>query len=208
MAVCDAHYRFPLSTSGNSGRHSDGGVLSNSEFGKALEAGNLGMPSPTSLPGTGIEVPFVFVGDEAFSLQRNILRQCPGINLADSKAIFNYRLSHARRIIENSFGILTARWLIFRRPIIASPDNVDIFIQAAIAQHNYLRTTQSTVCCSRGFSDAEDAAGNIIEGTWRSEVAGDNGLNGVCSLGSNMHSRSAAPVRNTFETILCPLNER
>ena len=32
LAVCDAHYRFILVDIGDSGRHSDGGVLSNSEF--------------------------------------------------------------------------------------------------------------------------------------------------------------------------------
>jgi hypothetical protein len=73
LAVCDAHYRFNIVDIGDSGRHSDGGVLSNSEFGKALELNSLGLPSATTLPGTGIEAPFVFVGDEAFPLQCNML---------------------------------------------------------------------------------------------------------------------------------------
>ena len=198
MAVCDAHYRFIFVDIGNSGRHSDGGVLSNSEFGRALDAGKLGLPSPTTLPGTAIEVPFAFVGDEAFPLQRNMLRPYPGRNLADPEAVFNYRLSRSRRVIENSFGILAARWRLFRRPIIASPDHVVLFTQAAIALHNYLRTTESTVYCPRGFSDAEDGAGNVTEGAWRSEVDGDNGLSRIGSVGSNMYSRSAATCRDTI----------
>ena len=44
LAVCDAHYRFLLFDVGDAGRHSDGGVLSNSAFGKALEGNTLALP--------------------------------------------------------------------------------------------------------------------------------------------------------------------
>jgi hypothetical protein len=43
-------------------------------------------------------------------------------------------------VIENTFGILAARWRIFRRPIIAKPENVTL-TKAAIALHSMLRTT-------------------------------------------------------------------
>lgn len=37
LAVCDAYYRFTLVDIGDAGRHSDGGVVSNSAFGQAIE---------------------------------------------------------------------------------------------------------------------------------------------------------------------------
>ena len=55
-------------------------------------------------------LPFIFIGDEAFPLKRNLLRPYPGrINRAEPMAVYNYRLSREQRIVENSFGILTAR---------------------------------------------------------------------------------------------------
>ena len=74
----------------------------------------LGIPNPRLLPNiTQSPLPFVFVGDEAFSLKMNMLRPYPGKKLSADLAIFNYRLSRARRIIENAFGILAAKYAVF-----------------------------------------------------------------------------------------------
>ena len=64
-------------------------------------------------------------------------------------------------------GYTILRWRLLRRPIIAKPDNVVGFTKAAIALHNFLRTTESTVYCPPGFVDGEDGEGNLVRGSWR-----------------------------------------
>lgn len=54
------------------------------------------------------------------------------------KKIFNYRFSRARRVVENAFGILVARWRIYRRPIIANVRNARKIIQATVTLHNFI----------------------------------------------------------------------
>ncbi|KAK5643399.1 hypothetical protein RI129_007244 [Pyrocoelia pectoralis] len=136
MATCDAHYKFTMVDIGAMGVQSDGGIFAASEIGQRLMNGSLIIPEPQPLPGELEEMPFCFVGDEAFPLKPNLMRPFPGgrQELPLCKKIFNYRLSRARRMIENTFGILVARWRIFLTPIKTSIDNVDGIIQATVTE--------------------------------------------------------------------------
>lgn len=51
-----------------------------------------------------------FIGDDAFLTSKNLMKSYSGTNLGQKKRIFNYRLSRARRTIENAFGILVSHW--------------------------------------------------------------------------------------------------
>jgi len=84
-------------------------------------SGTLDIPTPDTLPQSSKKVAFHFVADEAFPLSLFMMRPYPGSTLDNSKRIYNYRLSRARRCIENAFGIMAARFRIFRRPIQAEP---------------------------------------------------------------------------------------
>lgn len=109
LALVDAHYLFRVIDVGAFGRNSDGGVFSCSSLGKRLKEGKLGIPMDTPLPGAERlgPMPHVFVGDEAFPLQKNLMRPFPGQQLTTEKRVYNYRLSRARRVVENAFGILS-----------------------------------------------------------------------------------------------------
>ena len=122
MALVDADYKFRYIDVGCNGRISDGGVFRNCSLNKYLETDKLNLPKPRALPGRDTEVPFVIVADEAFQLRENLMKPYPARALNDETRIYNYRLSRARRIVENAFGILSSRFGIFQKPIPLSPE--------------------------------------------------------------------------------------
>jgi len=137
--------------------HTAGGLFFflRSIFGKFLKANAFSAPSPKSLPHNLEPLPFVIVGDEAFPLKRYLLRPYPGNSARndESKKIYNYRLSRARRVVENAFGILTQKFRIFYGRIQLSPENTDKVIMAACALHNYLRNDRSVEGFEIGNTD-------------------------------------------------------
>lgn len=105
LALADAHYRFSYINIGINGRISDGGIFRESNLSKAISNNTLNFPNSHELPHRKTKVPFVIVADDAFPLSTRILKLYPQRNLCYKNRIFNYRLSRARRIIENAFGI-------------------------------------------------------------------------------------------------------
>lgn len=80
--------------------------------------------------------------DEAFPLKKNLMRPFPGTSLTNPR-IFNYRLSRARRTVENAFGIMSSRFRVFRRPLSVSPWRADCIVQACTVLRNFLRDEES-----------------------------------------------------------------
>lgn len=139
MALVDASYNFIAVDVGSYGKNSDGDIFANSNLGNKLQQGTLGIPGNSPLPGTSIETPHVIVGNEAFPLKTYLMRPYPGQNLNNDKRIFNYRLSRASRIVENTFGILTQKLRIYNRRIQANPENVDNIVLATCILHNFIK---------------------------------------------------------------------
>ena len=114
--------------------------------------------------------------------------------------VYNYRLSSARRVIENTSGILVAKWRIFRRPIRANVDLVDKVAKAIMCLHNYLQLTENATYIQSGFLDSEDDNGDIVAGEWRSEVNEDEGgLRHLNRIGGNRYTFEAGNTRSDFK---------
>jgi hypothetical protein len=79
-----------------------------------------------------------------------------------------YKLSRARRIFENAFGILAARWRVYHRVIDQRPNKVDEVIKAICVLHNYLSTSGSQYM--RHDDVDRDSNGDLVPGQWREEL--------------------------------------
>jgi len=110
LALVDADYKFLWVDVGANGSTSDCAVYNQSQFKAELENGTLGLPPPTPLPGDDTPIPHFVIGDDAFPLREWMMKPFSIRYMPDDERIFNYRLSRARRVVKNSFGILANRF--------------------------------------------------------------------------------------------------
>ncbi|XP_031341005.1 putative nuclease HARBI1 [Photinus pyralis] len=139
MAVVNSNYEFIMIDFGVNGRISDGGVIEYTKFYDKLKNGTLCLPPPRSLKNTNHSFPFIFVGDEAFTLRPDFLKPFNQRELDHDKKIFNYRLSRARCRVENTFGIMSARFRIFHTAIGINLKAIERVVMACCVLHNFLR---------------------------------------------------------------------
>lgn len=199
FAVVDANYNFIYANVGCQGRISDGGVFSETNFKKCLQENTLHLPPPVELPGRNITTPFVFVADDAFPLSKNIMKPYPGAQVKGSnQRIFNYRLSRARRVSENAFGIISSVYRILRKPMLLEPERAKIVVLAIIYLYNYLRKSKSMAIYNpSGTFDYESLdTGEINPGLWRQSPSNTALLN--IPRTSRRSNNDSQAIRNEF----------
>ncbi|XP_039297262.1 uncharacterized protein LOC120354335 [Nilaparvata lugens] len=170
FALVDANYNFLYVNVGSPGRFSDGGVFKNTELYRKLENRTLNIPSPKPLQiPYRIEVPYFILGDQAFELNDYTMTPFRGTPHAGSiERIFNYRLSRARRVVENTFGVVSSKFEVLLKPIRLQPEKAKIVVLTVAYLHNYLRkqTSSNQLYMPSGMVDREES-GELIPGTWR-----------------------------------------
>lgn len=113
---------------------------------------------------------------------------------------FRFRLSRARRVVENAFGIMAARWRILLKPMEFQPATAVAVVKATVCLHNYLKSTDASsppTCryVPATFVDYEGNDGTVVHGEWRAVTRGQTGMVPVRSMSTNMYSRESARIR-------------
>ncbi|XP_025266510.1 putative nuclease HARBI1 [Camponotus floridanus] len=201
MAICDAHYVFRFVDIGAYRQRSDGGIF-DSAIGKNFNANRMNVPKPSAVAGGRI-LPYYLMGDEAFPLKSYLLRSYPSKNgLTPEQNIFNYQLNRARRLIENTFGILASQWRIYSKPIIAFPENAKLMVQATVCLHNWIRKDDigKNAYVSAGMVDEihADDPNSFTPDSWRSIIEDGCAFRDIGHCGSNTSARNCIQMRDEF----------
>ena len=169
LALVNANYEFIYADVGTNGRASDAGVWNQCDLKASLEAKTLGIPPPNILPNSLRCLPFVILGDDAFPLGLNLMKPFPFRNQTLAQRVFSYRLSRARRVVENAFGILSNKFRIFLSPINLAPKKVEKIVLATLVMHNLLRRVCPDYTAPGNINEENLEEGSIIRGAWNQQ---------------------------------------
>ena len=166
LAVVTSDYKFMWIDVSGKGSTSDAHIYNASAMKEALEKNDLvGFPQPDPLPGDTEDIPYFLVGDDAFGLRTFMMKPYGNKEMTRTQRIFNYRLSRARRVVENAFGILANRFQVLLTTMMHKPSTVRLLVKTCVILHNLMRTRYPVM--QNKLVDVEDQNGDVVPGAWR-----------------------------------------
>ncbi len=165
LAIVDARYIFRSVVVGSNGACSDLQVFNHTPLKLKIDRGEMEFPDPAPLAHDDIPVPYFFIGDDAFPLQEWLMKPYSRRDLSHSEQIFNYRLSRARRVVENAFGILVKRFRVILKTMEVGPEQAARITLTCCILHNIMRYRYPRM--QNPYCDRFDHYGRLIRGGWR-----------------------------------------
>lgn len=130
--VAGADYRILAATMGHAGNCHDSTIMKKHSFWRNREDI---FPQGFRVI-EGVKVKYFEIGDSAFPLTDRSMKPFTHNKLSDAQAYFNYRLSSARMIVEQTFGILKGRFRILLSTNESSIPTVNAITMACCILHN------------------------------------------------------------------------
>ena len=166
VAVVTSDYKFLWIDVSGKGSSSDAHIYNHSDFKDGLATNNIaGWPAPDPLPHDNQDVPYYLVGDDAFSLRTYMMKPYSKRDMERTERLFNYRLSRARRVVENTFGILANRFQVLLSTMMHDPETVKLLVKACCILHNLMRTRYPVM--QNRLVDIPRPDGQMQPGAWR-----------------------------------------
>ncbi|CAH1969203.1 unnamed protein product [Acanthoscelides obtectus] len=209
MALVDSKYNFIFADIGGQGKISDGGIFRHTLLWEMISSNTLNLPASHPLPGSNVDIPYVFLSDGAFALHPNIMKPYPGNHDRDSpERMFNKKLSGSRVVVDNTFGILSSKFRIFKRPIELCSEKASVITMTCILLHNYLikSNTSSQMYSPQGTVDVYDDNDTLIQpGTWRIDNSSTNATQNIPPI-ARRAAANARQVRDEFKNYFSNVN--
>ena len=93
------------------------------------------------------------------------MKPYPNREQTEEQQFFNYRLSRARRVSENAFGLLASRFCVFHSTFNVRPESAISIAHATLVLHNFLLKQ-----CPSYMTSVDDAVDDYIcLVTWRTQ---------------------------------------
>jgi hypothetical protein len=165
MALVDADYKFLWIDIGGYGSQCDAQIYNASELKDCLEDGSIGFPDPDPMPNDDRNMPYFFLGDDAFGLRTFLMKPFSHRGQTKEEYVANYRISRGRRVVENAFGVLAQRWQVLLTTMMQGPEIVSTIVEACVCLHNVMRIRYPAL--QNAQLDMEDADHNVVQGLWR-----------------------------------------
>ena len=150
----------------------------------------IGVADPDPLPNDDVPIPYFIVGDEAFALKPWLMKPYSHQSQENTEKIFSYRLSRARRVVENAFGLMQARLRVFGTTMHQNPTVVKTIIMCGCVLHNLILDRYPFAA---NEVDREDDQHNMVPGAWRMQA---NLMEGLIIRPGHNYSRQAKAQRD------------
>ncbi|KAL7305862.1 hypothetical protein TKK_0002103 [Trichogramma kaykai] len=138
QATVDANGKFIMIEIYKYGSQSDGAIFYKSKLVMNIHQRKLKIPTLKKLPWSEEKLPYYFIGDGAYPLREYLMKPMRGQRLTTQESNYNYRLSRARCVVENSFGRISKKWEVLQKTIQQKPENVEKVIKGICILHNIL----------------------------------------------------------------------
>ncbi len=165
LAVADANYKFVFLDIGRESSAGDTQIFNHCDFKHYIEEDQLHWPGPEPMMNDTEPMPYFLVGDDAFALKEWLMKPYSRRGLDLEERTFNYRLSRARRVVENAFELLVQVWRCMLETQELQPTKVSVVTLCCCVLHNLLR--DKFIQAHAGLADRVNRDGDIIPGAWR-----------------------------------------